>query len=126
MQCPPLETICECGHNFAVKPKFSIDATRKSKRIAMRYKRALEDPSNTMSRQELNRFYMSTRRAFESPSETVWLDVSKTHGQRRRSGWSGFGRTTFFASLIIHKMRGVSLGLICFLEITAICFSLSR
>ena len=27
-----------------------------------------------------------------------------------------------FASLITHKMRGVSLGLICFLEITAIIF----
>ena len=29
----------------------------------------------------------------------------------------------FFASLIIHKMIGVSLGLICFLEITANIYS---
>ena len=36
------KTVCECGHNFALKPKFSIDATRKSKRIAMRCKQALE------------------------------------------------------------------------------------
>ena len=32
----------------------------------------------------------------------------------------------FFALLIIHKMRGVSLGLICFLEITAIFLSMSH
>ena len=65
------KTVCECGYNFALKPKASIDATRKSKRIAMRCQRALESLSMTISRRELNRVNMYKRRALESPSEIM-------------------------------------------------------
>ena len=35
------KSLCDCGHTFVLKRKASIDATRKSKRIAMRSGRAL-------------------------------------------------------------------------------------
>ena len=45
-------TACECGHFFAIKGKMSHDAVRKSKRVAMRCKRALESYNESMARHE--------------------------------------------------------------------------
>ena len=36
------KSVCECGHCFVLKRKRSVDAKRRSKRIAVRSKRALE------------------------------------------------------------------------------------
>ena len=49
----------------------SINATTKSKRIAMRCKRAFKSPSISMSRRELNRASMSKNRALESLNESM-------------------------------------------------------
>ena len=65
------KSVCDCGHTFVLKRKVSIDATRKSKRIAMRCKRASESPSKSMSRRELNRASMSKNRALESQNESM-------------------------------------------------------
>ena len=47
--CPECQTVvnvkksvCDCGHCFVLKRKVSYDTARKSKRIAMKCKRALE------------------------------------------------------------------------------------
>ena len=65
------KTVCNCGHSFALKPKVSLDKTRKSKRIAMRCNRALESPSKTMTRREQVRSYTAKKRALENQSETM-------------------------------------------------------
>ena len=64
--------MCEnCGHSFALKCNVSIDTARKSARVAMRCKRALEIIHQTMSRQEQFRAYITRKRSLESPIETM-------------------------------------------------------
>ena len=64
-------TACDCGHSFALRPKVSVNTTRKSKRIAMKRKRSLESLCETMSRLERVRTYTASKRALESPSERM-------------------------------------------------------
>ena len=65
------KTVCDCGHKFVFKSKVSFDSVRKSKRVAMRRKRALESPTETMDRREQDRANTKKRRALESPCETM-------------------------------------------------------
>ena len=62
------KSVCDCGHNFVLKLKVSTDATRKSKRITIRCKQVLESVSNSKSAKQSKH---SKRRALESPSETM-------------------------------------------------------
>ena len=62
------KTVCVCGHCFVLKLKVSYDTARKSKRIAMKSKRALETVAETMNRQEHVRVYIASKRSLESPT----------------------------------------------------------
>ena len=86
------KSMCDCGYSFALKCRTSSDTVRKSMRIAMKTKRALEtddaryrkdqnaanvakkrvieSSKETMHRREHNRTNMAKKRALESPSET--------------------------------------------------------
>ena len=62
------KSVCDCGHCFVLKCKVSYDTARKSKRIAMKCKRALEPVVETMNRQERD---FASHRSLESAAETV-------------------------------------------------------
>ena len=64
------KALCDCGHCFSVtKPKPSFDTARKSKRIAMRSRRALATANLTKQRREQSRVAMGKKRASECPVE---------------------------------------------------------
>ena len=64
----------------------SVIASRKSQRIAKRYKRALETTAETINRQEQNRANMVQKRALESPSDTLCRqEESRTCMAKKRS-----------------------------------------
>ena len=65
------KSVCDCGHTFVLKRKASINAIRKSKRIAMRSEQALESLSKSLYRLEQNRANMTKKTALESPDETM-------------------------------------------------------
>ena len=54
------KSVCDCGHCFVLKRKVSHDTARKSNRIAMKCKRALETT-----------VHMANQRTVESPSDTI-------------------------------------------------------
>ena len=54
-----------------LKRKVSYDTARKSKRIAMKCKRALETVVETRKRLEHARVYVDSQRSLESPTETI-------------------------------------------------------
>ena len=56
------KSVCDCGHAFVLKRKSPLIQLEKSKRIAMRCKRASESSTKSMLRRELNRANMSKRK----------------------------------------------------------------
>ena len=76
--CPECHTVVnvkksgDCGHCFVLKCKVSCDTARKSKRIAMKCKRALEPLVETIHRQEQSRALMAKKRSLESAAETIY------------------------------------------------------
>ena len=90
------KVVCDCGHNVALKRKMSSNTVRRSKRIAMRCKRALESPSETMVRLEQLRVYAAQKRALESSRETmVRLEKVRTHTARKRALESHFSMVAY-------------------------------
>ena len=64
--------MCDCGHCFVLKHKVSADSARKSQRIAIRSKRALDTVHDVMCGQEQNRANMAHRRALGSLSDKLF------------------------------------------------------
>ena len=60
------KSMCDCGHCFVLKCKVSDSTVRKSVRIVMRHRRALETIDETRYRQEQFYTHIAKRRALET------------------------------------------------------------
>ena len=69
LMVPIKKSVCVCGHSFKTKPL--VYSTRKSKRIAMQQKRALQSADEIFSRQEQDRACIAKKRASETMAETL-------------------------------------------------------
>ena len=76
-QCPECgskiaikKSVCVCGHSFKRKPP--VYTTRKSKRVAIQQKRALETEKQSLQRKQADRVYQSNKRAMETHDETLY------------------------------------------------------
>ena len=83
------QSVCKCGNCFVLKKKagcVNVNSRRKSKRIAMQSKRALETACETTLRQSKDNVRQAQKRALETESES-WQrkELNKARNARKRA-----------------------------------------
>lgn len=82
------QSVCECSHCFVLKRKASVNSSsvRKSKRIAMQSKKALESVCETTLRQTKDNVRKAQKRASETEGELLQRkQLDKARNAKKRA-----------------------------------------